>query len=120
MFSEEKIIKTLRSQKWPKDIVCPECGSKRIYTIKDKLKIKKYTCRDCLRRFSDISQTIFHKTRIPLSKWVEAFEMLQRDPDTTARKLKNDLKISYTAARRMVKIIRGEPDLLRKILNVIS
>jgi transposase-like protein len=120
MFSEEKIIKVLRKIKWPRDIVCPECGSKRIYPIKSETKIKKYTCKDCLRRFSDISQTIFHKTRLPLSKWLEAFKMLKNDPDVTARKIKNNLKISYTAARRLVKITRGRIDLIDKLLKELS
>jgi transposase-like protein len=120
MFSEEKIIKVLRKIKWPKGALCPECGSRRIYTVKDKLKIKKYTCKDCLRRFSDISQTLFQKTRTPLAKWIEAFQMFQKNPSTTARKLKNDLIISYTAARRIRRILENNKDFIDKFLKNLS
>jgi transposase-like protein len=116
---EERIIKTLRKIKWPSGLICPECGSKRIYPIKDKTKIKRYTCKDCLRRFSDISQTIFQKTRISLIKWIKAFKMFQENSNLTARKLKNDLKISYTAARRIKRIIQENKNFVDRFLKIL-
>ncbi len=120
MTTEEKIVKTLRKIKWPKGFLCPDCGSKRIYQVNSKGKIKKYYCKDCLKSFSDISQTIFQKTRIPLTKWLESFEMFQKDPDITARQLKNDLEISYTAARRMRRILVDNRNFTDRFLNIFK
>lgn len=119
MYSEDNILKAIRKDRWPKGIVCLECGSKRIYTIKSRNKIKKYTCKDCLRRFSDISNTPFHKTRLPLVKWIKAYEFCLSAPKITARDLKNQFHISYTAARRIKRIFQERHSFFNHLLKVI-
>lgn len=119
MSFEQKIIKSLRKNRWPQGLACPECHSKRIYTIKSKDQIKKYTCRDCLRRFSDISNTPFHKTRLPLAKWMESYELYLTTPKITARDLKNQFCISYTAARRMKRLFQEQNSFFNRLLKAI-
>jgi len=119
MAFENKIIESLRKYQWPKGIVCPECRSKRIYTIKDKAKIKKYTCKDCLRRFSDISSTVFHKTRLSLDKWLDGYELIRLNPNLSARNFKNQLHISYTAARRIKRLLQEKADFFEHLLKIV-
>lgn len=117
--SENNLVKVLREIIWPIKVICPECKSNNIYHVKNKDNniIKKYTCRKCLCRFSDISHTIFYKTRIPLKTWYEAFIMHQSNPKITNRKIKNKLKISYTTASRIMKIIKENQGFVDKILS---
>jgi len=115
--SEQNLVKVLREIIWPVKITCPDCKFSNIYHLKDNNIIKKYTCRNCLCRFSDISHTIFYKTRIPLKIWHEAFIMHQTNPKITNRKVKNKLKISYTTASRMMKIIKENQDFVDEILS---
>ncbi|TAN33548.1 IS1595 family transposase [Patescibacteria group bacterium] len=119
IYSETQILQALRRMNWPRGLVCPDCFSKRVYTIRDKRKIKKYTCQNCLRRFSDISEVVFHKTRIPLVKWLSAFENYLSDSNYTARQLKNDFQISYAAARRMKKKFIEEEKELKNLLKFV-
>lgn len=53
-------------------IACPKCGSTHIYNPESG---QLHICADCDNRFSDTSGTIFHSTKIPLSKWLVAIYM---------------------------------------------
>lgn len=55
--------------RWPNGIACPECGSIHIYNPEPN---KLHICADCGYRFSDTSNTTFHSTKLPLSKWLFA------------------------------------------------
>lgn len=54
------------SLKWPNGFVCPSCLATR-GCFKPSRKI--FECYDCKHHASLTSGTIFHKTRVPLSKW---------------------------------------------------
>lgn len=55
--------------RWSDGVACPECGSIHIYNPEAG---KLHICADCHNRFSDTSNTIFHSTKLPLSKWLYA------------------------------------------------
>lgn len=55
--------------RWPNGIACPECGSIHIYNSDPGCL---HICADCHNRFSDTSNTTFHSTKLPLSKWLFA------------------------------------------------
>lgn len=55
--------------RWNGQVCCPVCGSIHIYNPEpDRLHI----CADCKTRFSDTSGTIFHSTKLSMSKWLFA------------------------------------------------
>ena len=54
------------SLKWPDGFICPSCLSVK-GCFKPSRKV--FECYDCNHQSSLSSGTIFHKTRIPLSKW---------------------------------------------------
>jgi len=54
------------SLKWPKGFICPSCLATK-GCFKPSRKI--FECYACKHQASLTSGTIFHKTRIPLSKW---------------------------------------------------
>lgn len=72
MLSKELIIKQLqkspkkifRRLRWGKSgVVCPHCGSIDVYTKNDI-----HFCRDCYKKFTDTSNTVFHSTKLPLDR----------------------------------------------------
>lgn len=82
-----KCLKFLEKNLWKDGIKCGFCGSKNV-----SKKIKKTgfrRCRDCRKEFNVRTNTIFHKSKIPLSKWLYAVYLLQ-----TSRKGVSSLQIS--------------------------
>lgn len=55
--------------RWSGGIACPVCGSMHVYNPEAG---QLHICADCDNRFSDTSGTIFHSTKLPLSKWLYA------------------------------------------------
>lgn len=51
---------------------CPYCGS--VSFTKNgfyKASIQRYICKDCSRRFTSLTNTIFDSKKIPISEWIE-------------------------------------------------
>ena len=68
--NEEACILHLEKLRWPKGIVCPNCGSTRkIHRIE---RGHVYKCADCSKQFSVRKGTIFEESRLPLRKWFAA------------------------------------------------
>lgn len=51
---------------------CPYCGiSEFVKCGKKENRIQIYLCKNCRKKFSSISQTIFDSHKIPISEWIE-------------------------------------------------
>ena len=94
--------------RWPNGIACPECGSIHIYNPEPN---KLHICADCGYRFSDTSNTTFHSTKLPLSKWLFAIYFFA---ETTRG-------ISSYALSRLIGVSQPTAwNMLMKIRNSIS
>jgi len=67
--TEEKARQFIEQARWPQGPVCPKCKSKDILRFKRRKQLK---CRTCKCFFSLTTGTIFHKTHLPLRKWLLA------------------------------------------------
>ena len=66
--TEDACRNSLRDWQWPNGFTCDRCGSrKEPYRNKNRKNI--YQCRNCGYQASLTAGTIFHKTRLPLSRW---------------------------------------------------
>ena len=66
--TEDACRNSLREWRWPNGFICDRCGSrKKPYRNKNRKNI--YQCKDCGYQASLTAGTIFHKTRLPLSRW---------------------------------------------------
>ena len=67
-----------------------------------------FKCRDCKRQFTVTVNTIMHRSKVPLSTWLVAFElMMSRDGHVTPRQLQRELGLGrYENAWHMVNRIR--------------
>jgi len=68
-FSSEKACRDyLASLRWPNGFLCPVCGHGESWRLADDL----FKCKECSRKTSVISGTIFEGTRKPLVLWFRA------------------------------------------------
>ncbi len=101
--SEATCLRFLRRARWPNGIRCPRCQGRRIRRLRERGKVE-YRCRRCDHHFSDISGTIFVKTRTPLSKWFLAIGLFKIG--ISANALMVELGVSYKVAWGMLAKLR--------------
>ena len=90
--------------RWSNGIACPECGSIHIYNP-DPAKL--HICADCGHRFSDTSNTVFHSTKLPLSKWLYAiYFFVETTRGVSSYTLSRLINVSQTTAWSMLMKIR--------------
>lgn len=91
--------------RWNGVVACPECGSIHIY---NKGVGQLHICGDCGYRFSDTSNTIFHSTKLPLSKWLYAIYLfLETTRGVSSYSLSRLIGVSQTTAWSMLMKIRS-------------
>ena len=103
---EQSAIDYLAKILWPEGPVCPYCGKMRI--IPRKNHPNYHWCTDCRKTFTIRVGTIFHRSHVPLHKWIYAIYLV-----VTARKgisslqLSKELGIGQTAAWFLLHRIRA-------------
>ena len=104
MPSEAKCIKVLRKLRWPKDILCPRCNSKRIVKFSPHRKVmQRYLCKNCKKTFTDLTGTIFENSNLPLSEWFYIARELQRN--ISMNQIAKDLGRKYDSVLRAARKI---------------
>jgi len=63
--TDDACRKYLELLRWPGGFVCPGCGGRDAWAMKDEL----WLCWSCRRQVSVTAGTIFHRTRLPLMLW---------------------------------------------------
>jgi transposase-like protein len=71
--TEEDCRDALFWHRWQDGFVCPRCGGRHAYPIKNRLT---YECAACRYQASVTAGTVFHKTRTPLLKWFMAIHLI--------------------------------------------
>lgn len=90
--------------RWNGCIACPVCGSIHIYNPEAN---RQHICADCKHRFTDTSNTIFHSTKLPLSKWLYAiYFFVETTRGLSSYALSRLIGVSQTTAWSMLTKIR--------------
>ena len=103
-WSEDQCREYLIERRWPDGVTCPHCGADSPYTIerrtKSKNKVQKlFKCRKCRKQFTPMVGTIFHGSKIPLSKWFAAiYLMCASKKGISAHQIHRQLDITYKSA----------------------
>ena len=84
--NEQVAIDYFESRRWPDGIQCPHCESERTSRQRD---YKYHQCKDCRKKFTVRTDTIFERSHISLRKWLYAMYLLQ-----TARKGISSMQLS--------------------------
>lgn len=81
--------------RWPEGFVCPTCGNQTYCELK---RHHLFQCNKCHAQTSVTSGTIFHATKVPLTKWFLAMYLLTQSKNgISALELKRHLGLGYNA-----------------------
>ena len=113
-FSEESACEEhLISLRWPSGFCCPKCGSRNAMRVQathrrdSENRVPLFECKDCHRQTSVTSGTIFHKSKMPLTKWFLAIYLVANDKGgIAATTLERALGVSYPTAWLILRKIR--------------
>jgi len=96
--SEAKCRSAVEAARWPDGFVCPACGG-AARTHFERGGLPYWQCGDCGRQCSLISGTIFAASKLPLTRWFLAMQLLtQAKNNVSALELKRQLGVSYRSA----------------------
>lgn len=133
-FKEEKTCYEFLAQQIWQDgkSVCPHCGSTNVYTTKSrstkpsKKDIPEYRCasKECGKKFSTTTGTIFESSKVPLRTWFAAIYLITtHKKGISSLQLATDLQITQKTAwfllhrvREMYKI--SAPEMLTDVVQI--
>jgi len=73
LVSNEQCYDTVRALRWPDGTKCPYCQTYHIIKRghdETQPARKKYECKDCRKRFDDLTGTVFAGHHQPLRVWI--------------------------------------------------
>ena len=104
--TDEKCRELLLRLRWPNGPECPRCHFAKIVPLNTDKEL--LYCPECDYQFSATSNTIFHDTHLPLSKWFIATLLLcESRKGMSANQMKRILGVSYKTAWYLCHRIRA-------------
>ena len=96
--TEAQCQAALERARWPAGFVCPRCGgAARTRFMRGGLPY--WQCGSCAHQCSLLSGTVFESTKVPLSRWFLAMQLLtQSKNNVSALELMRQLGVSYRTA----------------------
>lgn len=94
----------LHQLRWPHGFVCPRCGSMEYYDIPTR---NKHQCKVCRYQASLTSETVMHKSHLPLKTWFWAIYLVASDKrGYSSAQLSRQLNLPYATAWFLLHRIR--------------
>ena len=107
--TDEKSEEWIVSQRWPKGVCCPHCGSLNVQTGCQH-KTMPFRCREkvCAKRFSTKTGTVMEGSKIGYQDWiVAAFLVMTSLKSVSSMKLHRDLGITQKSAWFLAQRLRA-------------
>lgn len=102
--TEEEARAYLTELRWPDGAVCPKCAHKGASWITTR---RVHECHKCGHQFTVRVGTIFHDSKLPLSKWfIAAFLMCESRKGISANQVRRMTGVSYKTAWHLTHRIR--------------
>ena len=96
--TEDKCHAALVASRWPAGFVCPKCGGTHHSTFERK-GLHYWQCSMCREQTTAICGTIFHATKLPLTRWFLGMHLLSQSKNSiSALELKRHLGVRYKTA----------------------
>jgi len=96
--TEAQCEAALQAARWPHGFVCPKCGG-AARTSFVRAGLRYWQCGRCAHQCSLLSGTLFEATKLPLTRWFLAMQMLtQAKNNVSALELMRQLGVSYRSA----------------------
>ena len=103
---EKYSIDLFRKIRWPEGVYCPKCHSFHVEKRGPQGRIHRYKCKKCGNNFNDFTNTIFHKSQVPMSVMFYIFFNMEKTSITLAKetgytrktiaRIKNMIKEKYS------------------------
>lgn len=112
MYSDpERARAHLEALRWPDGPVCPHCGAddeRRLGLLRGRsVRPGLRKCYECRKTFSVTVGTSLENARIPLESWIRAAALMAtRKGGVSARRLHQELGVTYKTAWNMVRRMR--------------
>jgi len=91
--SDADCLDAIAKARWPRGFNCPHCGHDDGYRLSNR---PVFQCCCCRKQTSITAGTIFHKSRIPLTKWfLMMFLMVQDKGGSSALRMSKFLGMRY-------------------------
>lgn len=121
--SEAQCEAALTQARWPQGFECPHCGSRSAVSFRLHGK-PGWQCRDCDKQTTLTAGTIFHSTKLALTKWFQAmFVLTQAKNNVAALELKRILGVSYPTAwlvKHKLMQVMSEREADRKLGGIVQ
>lgn len=99
--TQEQCEAELERCRWRDGFVCPMCARKGHYVVWHG-KAKTFQCHACRHQTTLTSGTIFHSSKLPLTKWFQAMYLLtQSKNNVSALELMRLIGVCYRTAWRL-------------------
>lgn len=96
--TEAQCAAAIESARWPTGFQCPECGNKR-HSFYFRGSVKVFQCSACRKQTTLTEDTVFHSTKLPLTKWFQAMYFLtQTKNNLSSLEMKRLIGVSYRTA----------------------
>lgn len=119
--SADKCMAHLAKLRWPNGFQCPQCGHDHGYCWKQH---DRYECASCHRQTSVTSGTLFHATKLPLTKWFWAIYWMGTDKGgISALRLSKLIGVTWRSAYRILSKLRtamGNRDSIYRLSEIIE
>lgn len=97
--ADEQCFSALFKLKWPNGFMCDKCGCQDYCRLK---RNKLFQCNHCRSQISLTSGTIFHSTKLPLTKWFLAlYLMTQGKNGISQMELSRQIGVSVNTAAKL-------------------
>lgn len=119
--SEADCLNHIKQMRWPNGFICPRCSCEHGYELTTR---DVYECSQCHKQTSVTADTLFHGSRISLSKWFWAIYFLGSDKGSiSALRLSKLIEVNWRTARLILSKLRtamGHRDSLYRLSGVIE
>lgn len=120
--TEKSALELLELAIWGNGQKCPYCGSSEYSVLKGT---KRYHCNTCNTSYSVTVNTIFHRTKVDIQKWVYLLDILSSgEAIPSLRKLSEKMNVTKDTVSKMIKTIKlnyiEHKESIQIILNLVN
>ena len=115
LIDDAQCYNTVRELRWPEGRRCPFCDSKRVIKRgfdEKALARQRYECKDCKKRFDDLTGTIFAGRHQPLKVWILCLYFMGLN--LSNKQIARELDLDRTDVQKMTTQLRD--GVVKKIL----
>ena len=108
LIDESKCYDEVRRIRWPNGVRCPWCTSNKITKRGRNHRqpvCRRYTCKNCGKRFDDLTGTIFKGRHQPLSVWFAYLYLMGLN--LSNRQIAQELNLDDSDGHAMAEALRG-------------